>query len=229
MKLVLITIGIFVAILYVAAILTWWFDHPVGDFILRCLTPLSIFGAVIAALFVDYLREKIFPIEIKIVIPDESNTVIDENSLGRVYVHHLFVKNLTPHRAIINCRVWLKRIEVQQIDNAWMEEQKFAVPHLMEWAPSEYLHDKRTFIKQQVFDLGRTRENNGEFLLAFKRDLGGAVPRAFPTGKKLRFTFFVSADNYLDEKEFCFEVDVLPAVQGYAATPAKVTAVLTSS
>jgi hypothetical protein len=201
--------------------------HPgFVSFTLDYFVAFGTFGAVVYALFQEELMEWLLPIEVKILVPDSSNTVIDLNAYaGQIYHHHLIVKNLNPCRALKDCRVWLRKIEVQQLNGNWNEPAKFAVPQLMEWAPSEYSHDKRTFSKQQVFDFGITKQNNGGFELKTYREQHGNIPRQFKTGTKVRFTFYAAADNYLEEKEFCFEVDVLPTVHGQNVTPSKVTAV----
>jgi hypothetical protein len=203
------------------------YDPASADFLVKCALSIGTLSAVLFALFGDYLRETLDPIQVRIEAPKESNTVIDRCLINNVptdvYVHHLVVRNLTPHKPIINCRVWLKKIFVQQVNNEWSDEAKFAVPRLMEWAPSEYSRDKRTFSKQQVFDLGRTLANNGGFIAAYDRDQGGAVARQFAVGKKLKFVFFVTADNYQKEKEFCFEIEVPQSVPGALVTPARVT------
>ena len=220
------------AVLYLSVLL--WLGHcheHFADFVLRCLMTFGIFGAVLAALFGDYLKEKIFPINVRIEVPEESNTVIDKCELGGhvfdVYVHHLVVKNLTPHRTIHNARVWLKKIFVRQVNGDWTEQIKFAVPRLMQWAPSEYPSDSRSFSKQQVFDLGRTIANNSGFMAAYHPAQGGAVTQQFPVGARLRFVFFVTADNYQKEEEFIFEISIPPSVPGTPVTPSVVTAVKT--
>ncbi len=92
----------------------------------------------------------------------------------------------------------------------------------MEWAPSEYSRDKRTFSTKQVFDFGETLSNNGGFLVTIDRDQGGRFKPLFKIGKKVRFHFYATAENYQAEKEFCFEVEVLPSVPGQIVTPATV-------
>jgi len=44
-------------------------------------------------------------------------------------------------------------------------------------------------------------------------------------GQKLRFAFFVTANNYLKKQEFCFEIEVPQTAPGATVTPAKVTSV----
>lgn len=179
-----------------------------------------------AALFGEYLREKIFPIDLQIEIPPKGNAVFDLVNLNgqavNVYAHHLLVRNLTPHKPIKDCRVWLKSIFVKNVAGEWEPRNQTPVPRLMEWAPSEFSRDKRTFSTWQIFDFGLSLENNKGFFVKWDRDQGGNVPRQFPVGAKLRFTFFLTADNYQDQKEFSFDVDVLHSVAGTTVTPARV-------
>ena len=183
------------------------------------------------ALYGDYWREKVFPIDLKIEPAEESNTVFDKCEINGtsldVYRHHLRVVNKTHHKAIKKCRVWLKQISAQNVAGEWKEEITFAVPRLMEWAPSEYSRDQRTFCTQQVFDFGTTLPNNGGFEVTIWREQGGTFKfnRRFPVGKKLRFVFFVTADNYQKEKTFKIQVEVPQSVQGETVTPAKVYSV----
>jgi hypothetical protein len=217
------------AVFFIGAYRVYGYDPATADFLVKCALSIGTLSAVLFALFGDYLRETLDPIRVKIELPTESNTVIDKCLINGVpanaYFHHLLVRNLTPHKPIKNCRVWLKKIFVQQVNNEWSDEAKFAVPRLMEWAPSEYSRDKRTFSKQQVFDLGRSLQYNGGFIAAYDRDQGGAVNRQFPVGSKLKFVFYVTADNYQKEEEFCFEIEVLQSVLGTPVTPARVTPV----
>jgi hypothetical protein len=208
----------------------WWREDPTtAEFVLKCVTPIGTVSAVIFALFGDYLREKIDPIRVSIEVPDESNTVFDRRDIGGkifdVYFHHLQVRNMTPHRAIRNCRVWMKRVLVQNVTDEWKEEAKTAVPRLMEWAPSEYSKDKRTFTNQQVFDFGQTISQNVGFELTVYHEQGGNFQQIFQIGKKVRFFFFVTADNYQAEELFCFEVEVPQSVPNQSVTPSKIRAV----
>lgn len=219
------TLTAILACYLVVGYVTWrWFPEKSADFFVRWVMTLGILGAVFSALFGDYLREKIFPIDLCIEIP-EGNVVLDQNKGRPVYSHHLRVRNLTPHRVIKDCRVWLKEISVQNAAGGWERKNQTPVSRLMEWAPSEYSRDKRTFSTWQVFDFGMTLSDNGGFEVRWDRDQGGAFPRIFPVGNKVRFIFFVTADDYQMENEFFFDVDVVPSVPGQAVTPATVTKV----
>jgi hypothetical protein len=203
-------------------------DHGKADFILKCVLSLGTLIAILVALFGDFFRELADPIRVQIEVPGESNTAFDvaivDDEDVQVYCHHLCVRNRTPHRPIRDCRVWLKRISTQNEDGHW-EETKFAVPRLMQWAPFEYSPDKRTFGTSQVFDLGITLGNDKGFKAAVTPAQGGAFTTRFPAGKKVRFTFFVTADNYHKERDFSFEVDVPISGKGALVKPSTVTAV----
>lgn len=209
-----------------------------ADFILRALGPLAISGAVLAALFGEYLREKIFPIDlcIEVTKEQERNAVFDHRQFNEeeyrntpiytkafdVYCHHLRVRNLTLHRALKDCRVWLKKVEVQDVAGNWTDQGRFAVPRLMDWAPFEYSRDKRTFSSQQVFDFGQTLSHSGGFVITVNPQQGGTFNRWFNVGEKVRFYFYATAENYQIEKEFCFEVEVPHSLPSQKVTPAKI-------
>ncbi len=220
--------------LFISGKLQRWPEN--ADVLLKVLAPFSILGAVIAALFGEYLREKIFPIDLCIATlePHECNAVFDEfdfkdkrfekypEIFGKKVDVYLQVRNLTAQRPIKDCRVWLKQIEVQNAAGEWKIEDPFAVPRMMEWAPFEYSPDKRTFSTKQVFDFGLTRSDNGGFVVTIYRDQGGTFNPLFKVGKKVRFYFYATAESYQKEKVFCFEVEVPPSVQGEKVTPAKI-------
>jgi len=201
-------------------------DSTNADFLINCLVAAGTVGAVIVALFGDALD----PVKLRIEVPEQSNTVIDfAPGAVPVYCHHLRVVNLTPHKAVENCRVWLKNIFVEVAAGVWNEEIKFAVPRLMEWAPSQYSKEKRTFCTDQVFDFGQTRSNNGGFELIFYKEQLGTIQRHFGTGNRIKFIFYVTADNYQRHEEFAVIVDVVPSVNvlqgfhGHVLTPSRVT------
>jgi len=218
------TLVVVLVLYFAAGYVTWrWVPEKSADFFLRWVMTLVIFGAVFAALFGEYFREKIFPIDLCIEIPQKGNVGFDEGIINgqpvKFYFHHLLVRNLSPHRVIKDCRVWLRKVFVQNAAGEWEPKNQSPVPRLMEWAPSEYSRDKRTFSTWQVFDFGMTLSNNGGFVVSADREQGGNFSRIFPVGKKVRFTFFVTADNYQEETEFSFDVDVVQTVPGETVTP----------
>jgi|GEM_PF-3569141 len=196
------------------------------DFLLKFGFVVAAFVAIILALFGDYLREMIFPIDVRIEIPEKGNVGLDKSIINdkpvAVYCHHLVVRNLTPHRVINDCRVWLTEVFVQDAEGKWEPKNQSPVPRLMEWAPSEFSRDERTFSTWQVFDFGMTIENNGGFVVRADREQGGNFHRIFPVGSNLLFKFIVTADNYQKEKTFSFEVTVPGTVQGETVTPSTV-------
>jgi hypothetical protein len=200
-------------------------DPGEADFILRCVLALGTLSAVLVALFGDCLREWVDPVQVRIEVPEDSNTAFDfvtvDDEDVQVYCHHLCVINETPHKPIKECRVWLKRISTPSDDGRW-KGPKFAVPRRMQWAPFEYSPDKRTFGTAQVFDFGMTFGNEKGFKISVAPEQGGTFTTRFPAGKKARFTFYVTADNYHQEREFSFEVDVPIGGKGACVTPSTV-------
>jgi hypothetical protein len=198
-----------------------------AEFLIRSVLSVGTLSAVLFALYGDYLREWLDPIKVRIEIPEEANTVLDNSRAHDcpVYCHHLRVVNKTPHKAIKDCRVWLKKVFVQNLAGDWKEEIASPVPRLMVWAPSEYSEDKRTFSTNQVLDFGMTLANNRGFEVTGWHKQGGTFQRAFKVGERVRFAFYVTADNYTGGEEFAFEVEVPSSVPNQKVTPSKVTAV----
>jgi len=138
--------------------------------------------------------------------PEVSNNFLDASEHGEVLCHHLRVKNLTPHRAVKNCRVWLVGISDETTQDDFEETYKFAVPRLMEWAPNEFQKEMRTFTDFQVFDFGTTRMNDGVFDFTNYSKQGGAFNGDCSQGKTRRYIFRIEADNYLELKTHVVEV-----------------------
>jgi hypothetical protein len=194
-------------------------DSSGADFLMKLALSLGTVGAILCALYGDLLRAKCDPICVEIDVPEESNNVLDryQDNDGKIYnafCHHLIVKNLTPHRPIENCRVWLTKIFIEDRGGSWEEKTRTPVPRLMEWAPSEYSKDVRTFAKQQVFDVGKTSSANHGFELSIYSAQGGAFPRRYEVGQKLGLVFVVTADNYNGDDEFSFQIEVLRSDEG---------------
>jgi hypothetical protein len=222
-----------------------------ADFLLKLGFIIGTLATIILALFGDYLRKITDPIELQLESPKESNTVFDMCDFKDpksqwacpplfpktfdCYCHHLLIKNLTPHKTVTNCRVWLRKVLVER-DGKWTEENqdanaqwqdnRFAVPRLMEWAPSEYSREQRTFSTEQVFDFGKTLSNDAGFLVTIWREQGGTFMPLFSVGRRVRFYLYATADNYQAGKEFCAEVEVQKSVADAKVTPATVTVIL---
>lgn len=207
-------------------------DLQTADFLMKVAISLGTVSAILCALYGDFFRTWCDPIRIEINVPTYHNNVVDEckhpddGRVYKVFCHHLVAKNLTPHRRIENCQVWLKRMFVQGLGNSWEERTISPVRRLMEWAPANISKEKRTFTNQDVFDLGKTYSNNKGFELTFNAEQGGAYPRHFPTGQKLGLVFEVTAENYAGTKEFFFEIDVNRNNEGdLVQSPARVSKV----
>jgi hypothetical protein len=219
-----ILVGGFVTAITWACGLFKYGDAQTADFVVKVTLSIGTLSAVVCALFGDWLREFCEPVRVKIGAPQENNNILDDyrdERDGQVYksfCHHLEVINCTPQKPLENCRVWLKKISVEGLDGEWDNSRtKFAVPRLMEWAPSDYSRDKRTFSKRQVFDLGMTLSSNRGFRLTIERDQGGNFNRFFNVGQKIKLVFVVTADNYTRSEESSFEI-VVPQSQGAADT-----------
>lgn len=218
-----ILVGGFVTAIAWACGLFKYGDTQTADFVVKVTLSIGTLSAVVCALFGDWLRELSDPIRVEIGVPAENNNILDDfrderdGQVYKAFCHHLEVINCTPQRPLENCRVWLKKISVEGLDGMWENKTKFAVPRLMEWSPSEYSRDKRTFSKNQVFDLGMTLSSNRGLRLTIERDQGGNFNRYFSVGQKIKLVFVVTADNYTRSEEFSFEI-VIPQSQGAADT-----------
>src|SRR5471032_155185 len=77
--------------------------------------------------------------KLEVEIPENTNTGYDVDPVyGFVLLHHLRVVNDTPHRPLVNCRVWLERIQDEKSPDEFVEPVRFAVPRLMNFAPADY-------------------------------------------------------------------------------------------
>jgi hypothetical protein len=89
----------------------------------------------------------------------------------------------------------------------------------MHWGPSEYSPYKRTFGSQQILDLGMTLSDDGGFFIDIFRRQGGTFKRIVEPGKTVGLVFFATADNYLKEEEFYFEISVPQSTRGTGQIP----------
>lgn len=210
----LVCVVVFVEVMY-----SWnKCDPQSNELFLKFLTPIGLITTVAFALYGDFLRGWFYPVEIRIEVLKEGETnqhidkIYQADELVNLYCHHLRVRNLTPKKTISNCRVWLKRISIVDASKPNEEDDEiiFAVPRLMEWAPSEYSPDKRTFITDQIFDLGKT--NKYGFELTIYREQKAAIStlseqrEKFKQGATIKCVIFVTADNYHEQKEYSFQI-----------------------
>jgi hypothetical protein len=119
----------------------------------------------------------------------------------------LRVTNKTAHRPVKNCRVWLVKIE-DEIDNTFKEQFIFAVPRLMQWSPSEFSPEVRSFSEDQVFDFGKSFVDQDKFDVDYYKNQGGAFAGACVAGQCRRYIFRITADNYVRSKLCAVEVKV---------------------
>ena len=207
---------------FIAAIGYYSSDPVKADFLLKCGSTIGTLSAIIVALFIDSWKAKAFPLKLRITTAPVNNTVTDyfegENgSIFAKYCHHLLVVNDTPHKTVVNCRVWLKSVSHFE-HGKWIEKEVIAVPRLMNWAPSEWSNEERTFSTSQVFDLGVTVGGNGGFVLSVNQKLGGNFERIFQVSSTLKFILFLTADNYQGYKEFTVKVVIPVMIEGETVT-----------
>jgi hypothetical protein len=210
-----LTFYVVLVALLLSSIIPQAFKSDWAEFILKFVTGLGVISSVLAALFMDRLRARFDPIDLEIAETPIVNSHSEQTSLSgaggvqtvAVYLHHLRVVNHSRHRAVTNCRVWLKRIQHWQ-RGEWTDAMESPVPRLFPWAPSEFDADKRTFAIEQVFDFAFTVGTDNEFRFVVHKDQGGIMSTLrFLAPAKLRATLYCSADNYTDTKEFVVEID----------------------
>lgn len=179
-------------------------------FWLSALSSISVITAVVGALYAERYRMWADPIKLALELPNTRNTYPDTHpSFGVVHCHHLGVRNLTPHRAVQNCRVWLEHVLDETEPGKWECLEPFAVPRLMTWAPREFSGEQRTFADVQVFDFGVTKYQDGSFVPTPHTDQGGYVQGydlRCKSGSRRRYLFRITADNYVSLLHFCAEV-----------------------
>ena len=214
-------------------VILWGVHSSYSDsakFWINCFSAVGVITAVFAALFGDAMKANVDRIRVGIRDTEISNGGFDQHpDHGTVYLHHLRVINATPHRPIINCRVWLERIQDEVSPDMFSEPLRFAVPRLMSWSPGEYSGDKRTFADQQVFDFGMVRNDDGRFILSANCFQGGYFHnRGDCASEKCRRYFFrVTADNFVSDE--LFGVEVRPYVSAIGKSTGTKVNILTSA
>lgn len=184
-----------------------------ADFMVRCGFVVGIFVSIVLALYGDYWKEKVWPIKLKLEVTSQPSTS-DKTYFfdpGPTFNHYLLVKNLTAHKPIKECRIWLKNVERLTQQGTWERVNLFVVPRQMQWAPSQYSQDKRTFCTWQFFHLGKSlAADGGSFSISTfaGNENDEQIQLTFGTNAKLKLTFFATAENYLSDEEFSFTVVV---------------------
>jgi hypothetical protein len=187
-------------------------------FLVTVLTPVGIISTVLFAMYGDFLREWFFPVrlDIELLREDERNSEIDtteeEGHFHQKYSHHLKVVNLSKNKKVENCRIWMKRLMVMYPNTAGKPHDNFvmAAPRLMNWAPAEIDSDKRTFITYQIFDLGESNEKGFKITIDKRQEHAIKVLKEkkekFYNGATIVCSFYATADNYHEEREFVFQI-----------------------
>src|SRR4051812_36416386 len=117
----------FRAILYIMSKIDW-------HFIFEGLSAVSTSLAVIIAIFGDWLKQKVFPLKMKIV-PENLSGIMGYtgNSVKTVY-YHLKVVNRTSNILAKNCKVIIDEIHKMLPDGTW--EKLHIVGNLhFKWSP----------------------------------------------------------------------------------------------
>ena len=83
------------------------------------------------------------------------------------------------------------------VKGTFKETFTFAAPRLMEWAPSEYSPDARSFSEDQVFEFGKSILQKGTFQVSYYKAQGGAFQGSCIGGHCRRYLFKITADNYI--------------------------------
>jgi len=183
-----------------------------ADFYLKVFSAFGVFCAVLFALYGEAIKSFVDRIDLQIELGERSNNFLDlhpaDTGPVSVFCHHLRVINKTPYRPVLNCRVWLVRIQ-DEVDNTFKEQFTFAVPRLMKWAPAEFSPEVRSFSEDQVFDFGYTYIGQDTFDVTYHNAQGGVFKGACLAGHRRRYIFRITADNYIRSKLHTVEVRVL--------------------
>lgn len=188
-----------------------------AKFMLAALSSLTVLTAIVGALYGDRFKMWGDPIDLSLETIAANNSRVDQHpQFGDVYLHHIRVRNATPHRAVINCRVWLEHVEDEIAAGKFEAMEKFAVPRLMQWAPAEFGPEVRSFSDEQVFDLGFTNCADGTFYPSWNPRQQGFVKPELLSCKpdtKRRYYLRIAADNFLPSGHQIVEVSASSATK----------------
>ena len=182
-----------------------------ADFYLKVFSAFGVLFVVLLALYGEAIKNFVDRIDLRIDLAERAdnfqNLFATNAGAVRVLCHHLRVVNRTPYRPVVNCRVWLVKIQ-DEVAGEFKEQFIFAVPRLMEWAPSEVSPDVRSFSEDQVFDFGKSFVDQDRFDVSYYKSQGGTFRGSCATGQSRRYIFRITADNCIRSKLYTVEVRV---------------------
>jgi hypothetical protein len=126
------------------------------------LVAIGTLMAVIVAIWGDFLRSKLAPPKLRIVLYNTGGTVTRFNQGQRVIYYHLKVVNSRPWFLAKNCQVRLVGISQRGPDNQFRPLPN-PVPPTFVWSPAGFIPVATNISKEQIFDFGRVVEGAQEF------------------------------------------------------------------
>jgi len=122
-------------------------------------------GAVIVALFGDWLKNRIFRSILSAEVIDPNGELTNWTNGTRVIYYHLKIINLRQSILVNQCRVFLKEISKKN-NNQQFVKLPLIVPPTLQWAPAESSPQALDFITERVLDIGYVTEGSDTFFLS---------------------------------------------------------------
>lgn len=175
------------------------------NLIIQLLSAIGSILVAIIAIWGDWLKAKLTPPKLKIVLLNTRGELTTFSSTGeRVIYYHLKVVNSRPWAIAKNCKVILMAISKELPSGEFQNQPLNTTPSFI-WTPAEVTPQAITLVKEQAFDFGCVGEES-----YFFRPVLNIMPNNFQgyvkQDQKIRFSLQVSADNYVTEKNQVFEV-----------------------
>ena len=179
-------------------------DLSDADFFLKVLSAFGVVFAVLLALYGDAIKNSDISLSIQQAV--QSDSIVNKGGprikswSGDVFCHHLRVVNSAPYRPVLGCRVWLVKVLDVDPHGQISDSFSFAVPRLMEWAPSECSPKegpRMNFSEDWVFDFGESPTSGGPFFLKWWKEQQGTFEGDCKVGESKRYIFRITADNYV--------------------------------
>lgn len=171
---------------------------------IQLLTAIGTIAVVIIAIWGDWIKMKLTPPSLKIIVLNTRGELTNFSNGVRVIYYHLKVVNSRPWSIAKNCKVLLKAIS-KELPSGEFQNQPLNTNPSFIWTPAEITPQAINLAREQAFDFGFLQENGQDF-----RPVLNITPNNFQgfvrANQKIRFSLQVYADNYISEKYQVFEV-----------------------
>jgi hypothetical protein len=173
------------------------------NLVINILIALGTVGAVVVAIFGNWIMTKIFSAKLDVEILNKEGELTKFNSGKRVIYYHLRIIN---KKSIIvkNCRVFLKKIQKLQTDGQYLD-LPLAVPPRYLWAPAESSPEKNDIVTEQVLDFGYITEGSNQITLSVTpifNNFKGIQGK----NESFRYLLEIIADNYRPKKLITIQI-----------------------